>query len=163
MTEYDEDIVPIYWQESSYTTDVYVKKTLETSFFHKHLHNEASTIEEDIYLRNLAKLVFCNYDDAEFKYISFAKLRNSVDWQSRCESILNDEIANHSPYGSTRGFHVFVFHNLYSCYISRVIRELWAQSVIVEWLSPLWKRVYWLPVHGVGFHRVRHHYCRISS
>lgn len=157
----DPDADADYWQESSYTTDKYVKTTLQTSFFYKHLHNEASTPEDDVYLRDLLNQVFGN--NYIFVYISFAKLRICVDWQSRCEAIMNDEIYNHRPYGSTRGFHVFVFHKLYNNYITRIIRELWAQIVIVKWLSPLWKRLYWSPSHGAGFQRAQNHYYRISS
>lgn len=151
------------WQLRSYVTDEYVISSIKSTSFFRLLksENEGSLQrEKDHDLREILNEVFStnNRLNKKFKYISIEKIKRVPNWEAKCDNILIEVMKEHRPFGSSRGFHVFKFHDLYSDFIIRIVCNIWGQHTITKHLIPRWLEYYYSPKTGCGFEKSKTHF-----
>lgn len=143
------------WQLRSYVTDEYVISSIKSTSFFRLLNSKQGLLnnEKDQHMREILNEVFStnNRDNQKFRHISIKKIKQVPNWEIKCNNILKEIMKEHRPFGSSRGFHVFKFHNLYNDFIIRITRDIWAQNTINKYLTPRWLEYYYSPNTGCGF------------
>jgi hypothetical protein len=150
------------WQLRSYVTDEYVISSIKSTSFFRLLNSKQELLnnEKDQHLREILNEVFStnNRDNQKFRHISIKKIKQVPNWETKCNNILKEIMKEHRPFGSSRGFHVFKFHNLYSDFIIRIVCNVWAQYTITKHLTPKWLEYYYSPKTGCGFKKSKTHF-----
>ena len=155
---YDDD----RWQMRSYVTDEYAISAIKSTLFHRLLKTKSTSVYDDQHMWELLKKIFPNRD-FDLKYITFRNIRKIPDWEKKCDDILNEVVIFHKPLGSSRAFRTFKFHYLYTDYVIRITREIWAQHIIRKHLAPLWINYYYNPENGIGFLKIKEHFERVAN
>ena len=150
------------WQLRSYVTDEYVITSIKSTSFFRLLNSKQGLLnnEKDQHMREILNEVFStnNRDNQKFRHISIKKIKQVPNWEIKCNNILKEIMKEHRPFGSSRGFHVFKFHNLYNDFIIRITRDIWAQNTINKYLTPRWLEYYYSPNTGCGFNKSKEHF-----
>ena len=143
-------------------TDEYVISSIKSTSFFRLLKSEHGLLkgEKDQHLREILNEVFStnNRPNKKFKHISIEKIKQVPNWEAKCDNILIEVMKEHRPFGSSRGFHVFKFHDLYNDFIIRITRDIWAQNTITKHLTPRWLEYYYSPKTGCGFKKSKTHF-----
>mgnify|MGYP006085673259 CR=1 FL=1 len=134
------------WYQSQGPSTDEVLKQIHNTEFHLCLHKSQSNHYRD-------NLILCNLVMNKMKitpkYLTYKSIRNIPNWEKETKKILLEEVEACKPFGSYRGFSTFVFTPLYTQYIVRVIREVWAANTIAK-LASRWLEQYLSP-DGKGF------------
>ena len=152
------------WQLRSYVTDEYVTSSVKSTMFFKLLKSEnkgSLQNENDRRMREMLDEIFSTkFENTKrtFKHISVEKIKQVPNWETKCDNILKEVMKEHRPFGSSRGFRVFKFDNLYKDFIIRIIRDIWAQNTITTHLAPRWLSYYYSPNTGCGFEKSKTHF-----
>lgn len=152
------------WQLRSYVTDEYVTSSVKSTMFFKLLKSEnkgSLQNENDRRMRETLDEIFSTkFENTKrtFKHISVEKIRQVPNWETKCDNILKEVMKEHAPFGSSRGFRVFKFDNLYKDFIIRIIRDIWAQNTIKRHLLSRWLTYYYSPDIGYGFEKSKTHF-----
>ena len=152
------------WQLRSYVTDEYVISSVKSTMFFKLLksENEGSLQKENNrHMREMLDEIFSTKfanTKRTFKHISVEKIRQVPNWETKCDNILKEVMKEHAPFGSSHGFRVFKFDNLYNDFIIRIIRDIWAQNTIKRHLLSRWLTYYYSPNIGYGFEKSKTHF-----
>ena len=144
---------PSTWCDWDSPNEEYVCDNIKNTEFYICLHKAYNTERDNEALRFLLNKNVDSYTGTRSKYITYESIRKIDDWKSRSVQILMEEVVNHKPYGSYRGFGTFVFAPLYKRYIIRVIIEIWAQSKIAS-LARIWVERHLRP-DGAGYRNVK--------
>jgi hypothetical protein len=116
------------WYQSQSITEEEVLQVMQHYWFYQELHSDRACNGADEKLRDY---IYRNFD-MSFKNISFDGIRKADKWREKSLVILREEVqkAKESGLGSHRGYYTFVHDRLIKTYISRIIEEIWARSVL---------------------------------
>lgn len=134
------------WYQTQGPSICDVNRQMQNTEFHMCLHNPSTNPErENLILSHIMKDKMKHIP----KYVTFEAIRQVPGYREKAKQILLEEIEKSKPFGSYRCFFTFVFAPLYTNYICRVIREVWAANTIAK-LKTFWLEKYLAP-GGNGF------------
>jgi len=162
------------WYQVQGPTQAEIEKTMQNSDVYICLYKEKNSpqensdlrvsisriIEDESFKRN--NLLNTNTNIHDFKKITYESIRENPEWKQKSIKILRQEVENHKPYGSWRGFSTFVMTPLREQILIRIIREVWAPYILQTKFAPIWLARNYSPYHNArGYKRTEKHYERL--